>query len=358
MPGGIQHLIHRVVANLGRMTVRTIAPAAAGAEATDRAQGLDVVRVGPTRRRQAALAAINGQALIEAARFRPDLVLSGHIITSPGARAVSLACGIPVVQYLYANEIGARPKLARCAQHNARASVVISLHTRDLALEAGGDPERLVLITPGVDVGPRPGAPAEGAPTVVTVARIEERYKGHDVMIRALPLVLSRVPGARWVVIGSGALRGEMESLVAATGVSDSVIFAGQIGDPERDAWFNRSHVFAMPSRIPAGRATGEGFGIVYLEAGARGLPVVAGNVGGALDAVSDGETGLLVDPTDHVALADAITTLLLDRELAARLGAAGRRRAEASTWPVVARRVEDLLLDVAAGAGPGPADR
>lgn len=355
MTGGIQHLVHRLLLHLRTMTARTLAPAANGAERADRADGLDIVRVGPARQRQFALAAMNARAAIEAHRFRPDVILSGHLIVSPGARAAALACQVPVVQYLYANEIGQRPVLARFAQSGARASIAISRYTRELALAAGGDPTRIVVIPPGVDLKARVVDRRRAAPpTIVTVARIEERYKGHDVMARALPLVLGRVPEARWVVIGSGALRAEIESLVATTDTSERVTFTGVIGDAERDAWLDRAHVFAMPSRVPAGRGTGEGFGIVYLEAGAHGLPVVAGNVGGALDAVIDGQTGVLVDPTDHVALADALVDLLLDPMRCASLGAAGRARAEASAWPVAAGRVEDLLLEVAAGRGPG----
>jgi phosphatidylinositol alpha-1,6-mannosyltransferase len=100
-----------------------------------------------------------------------------------------------------------------------------------------------------------------------------------------------------------------------------------------------------MPSRLPAGGLAGEGFGIVYLEAGAYGKPVVAGNVGGARDAVLDGETGLLVDPQDPLAVSEAIVRLLRDEPLARALGAAGRARAQAHAWPTVARRVEELLL-------------
>jgi phosphatidyl-myo-inositol dimannoside synthase len=113
--------------------------------------------------------------------------------------------------------------------------------------------------------------------------------------------------------------------------------------------------VLAMPSRLPAGGFAGEGFGIAYLEAGAYGKPVVAGNVGGALDAVLDGETGLLVDPLDPLAVADAIVALLRDDALAERLGAAGRRRAEQNTWPLVAARVQrELLALLGALAGAG----
>ena len=102
-----------------------------------------------------------------------------------------------------------------------------------------------------------------------------------------------------------------------------------------------------MPSRLPA-LGGGEGFGIVYLEAGARGLPVVAGNVGGALDAVVDGETGVLVEPTDPTAVAKAAVELLRSPERAARMGHNAAARAERFAWPVIARRVEDLVLAVA----------
>ena len=176
-------------------------------------------------------------------------------------------------------------------------------------------------------------------------------------LIRALPLVLAKVPDAQWVVIGDGSLRPGLEQLAASHGVSAAVRFLGALDDEQRNVWLRRAHVLAMPSRIPAGGFAGEGFGIVYLEAGAYGKPVVAGNVGGALDAVLDGETGLLVDPLDPLAIAAAITSLLSDRGLAARLGAAGRARAQEHSWPRVVARVEAALLgqlgDGLAASGP-----
>ncbi len=103
-----------------------------------------------------------------------------------------------------------------------------------------------------------------------------------------------------------------------------------------------------MPSRLERGGA-GEGFGIVYTEAGARGLPVVAGNAGGALDAVLDGETGLLVDAVDPAAVAGALTALLSDRARARKMGRAGWEHARSLAWPNVVARVE-AVLDEATG--------
>jgi phosphatidylinositol alpha-1,6-mannosyltransferase len=186
------------------------------------------------------------------------------------------------------------------------------------------------------------------APTVLTIARIVDRYKGHDVMVRALALVRQTVPGARWVVIGDGSLRPAIEELARASGLGEAVLFLGAVSDEQRSQWLRRADVFAMPSRVPADGHAGEGFGISFLEAGAHGKPVVAGGVGGALDSVVDGRTGLLVDPTDPVAVADALVRLLSDRDLAARLGRGGAERAREFAWPRIAARVEALLLEQA----------
>jgi phosphatidylinositol alpha-1,6-mannosyltransferase len=128
--------------------------------------------------------------------------------------------------------------------------------------------------------------------------------------------------------------------------VADSIRFLGSVSDEQRNLWLRRADLLAMPSRLPGGGLAGEGFGIVYLEAGAYGKPVVAGNVGGAVDAVLDGQTGLLVDPTDPVAVGAAITKLLLDEQLARRLGSAGAQRARSFAWPVIVQRLEAVLLE------------
>jgi phosphatidylinositol alpha-1,6-mannosyltransferase len=150
------------------------------------------------------------------------------------------------------------------------------------------------------------------------------------------------------VVVGDGDRRRALEALAAELGVADAVRFAGSVSEAERDAWLGRAHVFAMPSRVPEDGVGGEGFGIAYLEAAARGLPAVAGDRGGAVDAVVDGETGLLVDATDPGAVAEALVTLLTDAPLRERLGAAARARAEEHAWPRVAHRVERVLTAVA----------
>jgi phosphatidylinositol alpha-1,6-mannosyltransferase len=221
--------------------------------------------------------------------------------------------------------------------------VAVSRYTASLAAAAGADVTRIAVIPPGVDWREPPRAQRQTTPTVVTVARLEDRYKGHDVMVRAMPLVRDRVPAAQWLVVGDGSLRQDIERQAAAQRVRDAVRLCGTISDEERDRLLSRAHVFAMPSRVPA-NGGGDGFGIVYLEAGVHGLPVIAGRIGGAADAVIDGTTGVLVDPTDHVEVGDAISRLLIDRSSATRMGVAGSEHARAFDWPKIARRVEDLI--------------
>ena len=333
--GGIQVLVHRLVSNwqAANTQVVTVTPGT----------GSGAGRLARLR----ALASLNATGMLEALRSRPDIVMSAHIVTSPAGAAISQALHIPFVQYLHCEEVARRPRLVHFAGANAHAVIAVSRHTEQLARKCGVPSERLYRIPPGVDIPPSLPAERDGTPSVVTVARLYERYKGHDVVLRALPLVRARVPDVRWIVIGDGPLRTALECQVHAVGLAPQVHFTGEVEDEERNAWLRRCHLLAMPSRSSP-RGGGEGFGIVYLEAGAHGLPVVAGDVGGATDAVLDGETGLLVDPWDHLAVAEAISALLCDGERSQAMGRAAARRAQCFAWPRIAQQVHDLLAMVA----------
>ena len=135
-------------------------------------------------------------------------------------------------------------------------------------------------------------------------------------------------------------MRPRLVELARELGVSARVVFTGDLPRPDVVALFKAAQVFAMISRVE--ESSVEGFGIAFLEAGALGLAVVGGRSGGIPDAVADGETGLLVDPADPEAVAEATTRILLDRGLAGRLGAAGRKRArDEFTW----KRVVDAIV-------------
>jgi phosphatidylinositol alpha-1,6-mannosyltransferase len=317
----------------------------------DSRQPYDVRRVAWLRAsRRLSFLCLNAVAVREAWRNRPAVVLSGHIVTGLAAWSISRLQRIPSVQYLHADEVRAAPRLARFALRSASAVVVVSEHTEGIARAAGVAANRIHRIPPGVDLVSGLDVRRDGPPTLLTVARLEDEYKGHDIVLKALTTVRERVPDVKWVVVGEGLLRPRLEQLAAHYGVERHVSFLGEVSDDERDHWYRSAHVFVMPSRLPADGG-GEGFGIVYLEAAAHGLPVVAGDVAGARDAVAHGKTGLLVDPTDHIAVADAASRLLLDPEERMRLGLGGAERAAEFTWPQIAGRVEKLILDLTNGA-------
>lgn len=357
--GGIQVVAQRLATGLHGMQTRVLTLDSPGAGEYDEAAGLDVGRVGARALpRSARNLLLNAAALGDALRFHPQVILSLHIVASPAAWAIRRALGARTIQYFYGDEIGAKPKLAAFAARRADAAIAISAYTAELIAATGAVRANTTLIAPGVDIPGETTPLRAERPTVLTISRLEERYKGHDVMLRAFSLVLSKIPDAQWVVIGEGSLRPGLEQLARSYRVDRAVSFLGAVDDEQRDVWLRRADVFAMPSRLPAGGFAGEGFGIVYLEAGAFAKPVVAGNVGGALDAVLDGETGMLVDPLDPLAVAEAVTRLLQDGALARRLGEAGQARAQLYAWPKVVERVQALLLEQLHGADGRAGDR
>jgi phosphatidylinositol alpha-1,6-mannosyltransferase len=213
---------------------------------------------------------------------------------------------------------------------------------------------RMVRLPPGVDektFHPGSGGAVVRArlgladrPVVVCVSRLVPR-KGQDTLIQAMPRILHEVPDAALLIVGGGPYRGDLEKLAARTGVSHAVRFTGPVPWEELPAHYGAGDVFAMPCRTRRGGLDVEGLGIVYLEASATGLPVVAGDSGGAPDAVLDGETGWVVEGGSPAQSADRILTLLRDPELRRRMGERGRRWVEeAWRWDLLAERLTSLL--------------
>ncbi|MFE7236973.1 glycosyltransferase family 4 protein [Streptomyces sp. NPDC057580] len=220
-----------------------------------------------------------------------------------------------------------------------------------LTPEAAG---RMVQLPPGVDektFHPDSGGDRIRArlglsdrPVVVCVSRLVPR-KGQDTLILAMPAILAREPDAVLLIVGGGPYAKELEKLAVETGVTDSVRFTGPVPWEELPAHFGAGDVFAMPCRTRRGGLDVEGLGIVYLEASATGLPVVAGDSGGAPDAVLDGETGWVVRGGSVEETADRIATLLGDPELCRRMGERGRAWVEEKwRWDLLAERLKTLL--------------
>ncbi|WP_329598821.1 glycosyltransferase family 4 protein [Streptomyces pseudovenezuelae] len=213
---------------------------------------------------------------------------------------------------------------------------------------------RMVQLPPGVDektFHPGSGGDAVRArlgltdrPVVVCVSRLVPR-KGQDTLILAMPRILAEEPEAVLLIVGGGPYEKELRRLAHATGVAGSVCFTGAVPWAELPAHYGAGDVFAMPCRTRRGGLDVEGLGIVYLEASATGLPVVAGDSGGAPDAVLDGETGWVVRGGSPEEAAERITVLLADAELRRRMGERGREWVEEKwRWDLLAEKLKTLL--------------
>lgn len=181
-------------------------------------------------------------------------------------------------------------------------------------------------------------------PTIVCVSRLVPR-KGQDMLIRILPELRRRFPDVVLLIVGGGPYRKTLTGLVDTMGVQDHVVITGSVPWKELPAHYNAGDVFAMPARTRGKGLDVEGLGIVYLEASASGLPVVAGNSGGAPETVLDEVTGHVVDGRDLGQLRDTLAALLADPVRARRMGAAGREWvSENWRWDTMADRLSALL--------------
>ncbi|MDQ1020218.1 phosphatidylinositol alpha-1,6-mannosyltransferase [Streptomyces afghaniensis] len=213
---------------------------------------------------------------------------------------------------------------------------------------------RMAQLPPGVDEKTfHPGSGGDEVrarlgltdrPVVVCVSRLVRR-KGQDTLIQAMPRILAAEPDAVLLIVGGGPYEKDLRRLAHDTGVAASVRFTGPVPWSELPAHYGAGDVFAMPCRTRRGGLDVEGLGIVYLEASATGLPVVAGDSGGAPDAVLDGETGWVVPGGSPPEAADRIITLLGDPGLRRRMGERGREWVEEKwRWDLLAEHLKNLL--------------
>jgi phosphatidylinositol alpha-1,6-mannosyltransferase len=233
-----------------------------------------------------------------------------------------------------------------CSEFVARTvRAVVSREIPVSVLYPGADAERFRPDLSGEVVRGRHGL--TDRPVIACVSRLVPR-KGQDVLIRAMPAIRRRVPDAALLIVGGGEYRDRLDEL-AAGAPPHSVYFTGEVSEQELPLHYAAGDVFAMPCRNRWGGLEVEGWGNVFLEAAACGKPSVAGDSGGAAEAVVDGETGLVVDGRHVGQVAEAVAGLLDDPQRAARMGKAGRARVErVHTWPVIADRLAGWLREAA----------
>jgi phosphatidylinositol alpha-1,6-mannosyltransferase len=279
--------------------------------------------------------------------------------------AVHRALGVPYTVWVHGEDVSifmryaVKRRLMPEVFAGARAVFANSAFTQGRAGLAGAPHETLHVVNPAVDadrfVGPFDTADLrarwrlEGRTVLLTVGRLTRR-KGHDRVLDALARLRGHTPDLAWLVLSDGEIETELKAQCTALGLDDVVRWVGPVPSAELPRYYAVADVFVHPNRTLADDDV-EGFGMVFLEASASGVPVIGGRSGGVPDAVSDGETGLLVEGDAVDAVADAIASLAGDPARRERMGEAGRRWARRFSWSRQAARVRALSVGDVAGA-------
>jgi phosphatidylinositol alpha-1,6-mannosyltransferase len=346
-PGGIQTFVHELLSRQEPDDVVVYTSRWRGWEEFDAQQPFEVVREDtsvllPTpvvRRRASELLRTHRCDAVLFGAAAPLGLLGPSLRAAGASRIVALTHGHEAG---WAQLPGARHMLRRIGNGVDVVTYLGEYTRRRIGAALSPDAaDRMVRLTPGVDAEVfRPDEDGQAVreryglgdrPVVVCVSRLMKR-KGQDTLIEAFPALKRRLPDAALLVVGGGPYRGHLEQMALDSTFARDIIFTGSVPWPELPAHYAAGDVFAMPCRTRRRGLDVEGLGIVYLEASATGLPVLAGDSGGAPDAVVEGDTGYVV-ASGAAAPAEVVgrlSELLDDREASAAMGEQGRKWVQA----------------------------
>ena len=361
-PGGIQSYLETYLEHFDPDDVAVLASTFRGEESTryDASKPYPVERV-PTEmllptpelaERVRRLADDFGASTLWFGAAAPLAMMSPVLRAGPVTRIVASTHGHEVGWSMLP---GSR-QILRVIGDSTDAVTYVSDYTRRRFSSAFGPRARLVHQPGGVDTDrfrPDPSSRKvireryglADRDVIVCLSRLVPR-KGQDMLIRAMPDIIRSVPNAVLVVVGGGPYRRNLEGLARRHGVTDHVIFTGRVPADEIVDHHRMADVFAMPCRTRGGGLDVEGLGIVYLEASACGVPVVAGRSGGAPETVQNGRTGVVVDGTSVPEIVDSVVGILDDKPRASAMGMRGRNWVlDRWRWTDLARNMERVLL-------------
>ncbi len=250
-------------------------------------------------------------------RFRPDVVFCGHLNFSPVCMILKLIFGTPYTLALYGIEIiEIHGWLKRRTVLESERVITISEYSKELILRQYPELKGHIFMLPSAvdgsvfDIKKKNQVLLEklgidGRPTILSLARLStQEHKGQDRVLASLPYILEKIPNVVYLVVGGGTDERVNAILKKHPHLVKSVIFAGPASNEERVDYYNLGEVYALPSKF-------EGFGIVFIESLACGVPVVASDAYGCREGLLNGELGLVVPPDDLKAIANAIVAIL-----------------------------------------------
>lgn len=361
--GGIERYYAELAQHLPKGSIVVSTPPMVGSRAHDASSSVEVARP-PIPRSQShklvfvwiwwiqvlGLCMRGNIRLLHCGNFTP----SGYI-----CRWMKRARGIPYFIYFHGMDIekaarkmarpGWRARALRAILDDAALCFANSRDTKARLMRAGVPEKKIIVLSPGVELDRfRPGtvhSPRAAAfvrrPTLLTVGRYAKR-KGVDLAVRALPSIRRSIPEAQLVILGRRQEE-NLAPLVRELGLEDAVHFFGEVGEEELPDFYRASSLFVMPAYEEEAEASVEGFGIVFLEAAASGIPAIGGRSGGIEDAIVEGETGYLVDGRSVEEFTARVVQILGCEEHRQALGAKARARALAEfDWNTRAHRVAE----------------
>ncbi len=365
--GGISIYLQTLARLLSPDEVVIISLPAPGSSIFDKKQDYRIIRLpipeqwGPKSRFYKFLAPFYYCSLIKEANV--DFIICGqlhHSLLIPAWLSQKFK-GIPYGVIAHGTDISSihanlNKEFIKALFRSVQAVFANSRKTAEFVLNTGIQAELIHVINPMVDTNMQFGNLStnkirmafslEGKKCILTVCRLVKR-KGVDIVIRAIPEILNKVPESHYLIVGSGPYEIELKKLTQSLGLESHITFTGYVAHEDLYPYYAMCDVFAMISRDLPSNPGMEGFGLVYLEANLFGKPVVAGRSGGVADAVIDGQTGLMVDPENPSETADAVIKLLSDKSLAYRLGEAGRLRVHNDfSGQAAVQKLRDVMLN------------
>jgi len=332
--------------------IQVVVPRIPHCQEFDRLQPYPIVRVAYPDIPKLRMPALWGLLGVRAGQLilkeRPQVLHLQHVFENgPWGLVFKRLLGIPYWIHTYGEELTLvrrfpwLERLVRKVLAEAAGISTISHYTLELLQHFGVSPERCLLVHPGVEwqrFQARPPLRLELPPgrKLLTLGRLMQR-KGQDTMIEVLPSLLEEFPDLHYLIAGIGPDENRLRALAQASSASERIHFLGRVDDDQLVPLMQACDVFAHPNRVtPQGDV--EGFGIVFLEASACGIPVVGGRSGGTVDAVSDRHSGFLVEGAEE--LRQRLRWLLTHPEQARAMGEAGREWSRGFDWKGPAGRI------------------